>query len=403
MPTILGLGKRKDATVSRRHLLSGVAAATAGAVAPLPFDLLAKTPAPDPVILPIRMLLDRLFTTIEAEAGRSDIAVLDTGAVYSTMSRARARELKLRLRDKSEINGFGGDETVGWVKLENPLLGGMHRIPEMWLLTSDLLDNTGFKMTIGSEWFAQRSNVLDLAAAQWLHFEEAVFDPVGFTQVADSFKMINYQNHFEVDAIANNFAGRFHIDTGSPAMMILDRRATRAMGLWETQQPYAPVRLGGYGKGMVDARLYRLQTLSIHGFEIDKPLALLCDPRATNPQFIDFDGLIGMGAIRNFNIFFDTKAKSVWLKPHGIPFESNPKYVLSGLSIDSANGVLMVADVGIGSPAHTAGLAKGDVIIGLEREELRLMLNGIAGSIARFTYERGGTQREVQLTLQPYL
>ncbi len=392
-----------NANVSRRQMLSGVAGIAAGAIAPLHTPALAKTPAADPLVVPIRLLLDRLFTSIEAEAGRSDIAVLDTGAVFSTMSTARARELKLRLRSKSEINGFGGDETVGVVKLENPLLGGVRSIPELWMMTSDLLDNTGFKMTIGSEWFGNYNNVLDLAAGEWRLYKEAVFDPTGYNQISDSVKWLNYQHHFEVDAIANSFSGRFHIDTGSPAMMILDRHATREMGLWETQQSYAPVRLGGYGKKMVDARLYRLDKLNIHGFQIERPLALLCDPAATNPQFVGFDGLVGLGAMRHFNIFFDAKEKSVWLKPHGMAIESSPKYAMSGLSIDSASGKLVVADVGIRSPAHEAGLATGDIIVDIEREELRLMLNGVAGSSAQFQFERSGERRQAEFVLQPYL
>jgi S1-C subfamily serine protease len=84
---------------------------------------------------------------------------------------------------------------------------------------------------------------------------------------------------------------------------------------------------------------------------------------------------------------------------------SGPAKPWLGINTEDASGRLLVARVTAGSPAERAGVARGDVIVGVNGEATRSMADfyrkvwalGTAGAIIPLDIEQGGSKRRIEI------
>jgi hypothetical protein len=387
---------------TRRHtLLGAMGAALAGRTQ-------AKTAETPPIVeVPIRMSSERLWTSFELAPGEQYVGIFDSGGFVSKVSEQLAYQLNFKRSNGIEVpvEGLAGSEKGRWVRVESPVIGGVFRPPYWWFLTSKTLDRQAFKFLIGASWLTDYNTELDLNAALWRLYSDRSNGPdfAGYTKVPNSYSVDPISNIIRIPAKIGGFSGKFQCDTGSPTNFVLGGRATAALKTWHSDQPYAPWRIGGFGAGRMNTRLYRLPKAEVQALVLDRPMVMLSDPGRSTSIIEGVDGLIGLRAMRNFNMLFDATGKALWLKPNKLDFGNEERYPMSGLWLEPKGEVILVEEVGIGSPAAVAGVVTGDRIVGVEWDRLRAQINGDAGEEVGFQVERGGKRIDVRLTLQPYL
>jgi hypothetical protein len=354
--------------------------------------------------IPIRLTSDRLWTTTEISTGEKYFTVLDSGGLTNKIATRLANDLKLKVDSSYSIQGLGGTERGSSVELEKPVIGDVYDPKSLWFVTTQTLDKQLFKLMLGSGMFMFANSEFDMQQAQWRLYKRGHGpDFTGYTKIEKSYQDEGVVRQIHVPCQIGPMSGKFHFDTGSPTNFLMDGRASASLKLWDTQQPYVPSRTGGFGRDRVSTRYYRMKSSTIAGFALDNAIISLSDPRRSNSIMEGVDGLLGLRAIRHFNFICDAKEKALWLKPNDINFGNEDQYPMSGLLLEQKDGAIFVEDVGIGSPAATAGIQAGDMIVGADGAALVNRLNGDAGEMITLEIERNGGRKATNFNLEPYL
>ena len=159
--------------------------------------------------------------------------------------------------------------------------------------------------------------------------------------------------------------------------------------------------------GALESVIGRLASLSLGDLELREPVVSLARERTGGDAAPPYDGLIGVGVMRRFRVFFDLAGSRVMLVPTARtsqPFVHAP----SGATFVPLGGAmrgLVVAAVAPGTPAASAGLRAGDRVVAVaslaaERWTRRDWQDAIDASDGRpldVRVSRGG--RPVQLQL----
>lgn len=390
----------------RRAVLGGLVGASLSA------PLLGQERSQKLVEVPIGFKDDRLWTTLTIGTNTERIAIFDTGSYSDVISARLAREVKARAVAKGALHGLGGSEATNWIKLEQVVFGRTFPVAPVYAQASQALDATPFKYLIGCGVLSHWNCELDIARRRWriagtskmlLDGAAAQTDAAPYVSIPDSYRWNGWTNTIYLSANVGGFSGKFHVDTGSPTNFLLDNRASQALGLWDSDQPFAPWRTGGFGRSQMRTRLYRLAKAGYAGIELGRPLVLLSDPDPAGSILEDADGLIGMRALSRSNLLFDREAKALWLQPNTLPTLPDLRYPMSGLWLERKGGAIRVDEVGIGSPAAKAGVLVGDRIVNADWPALLKTINADAGTPVALELERDGKRIAVQFVLQPFL
>ena len=149
----------------------------------------------------------------------------------------------------------------------------------------------------------------------------------------------------------------------------------------------------------------RVARVSIGGHVLPDVLAAFVSPEHSEHAYSEV--MVGLGLLSRFNIAYDYPHRRMYLEPNrsfAAPFE----YGMSGFaSRRAADGTLEITEVYPESPASDAGLRSGDRIsridgqpVGeMDPEARRLMLRQSGRTLA-LSVQRGGTVREVPITLR---
>jgi hypothetical protein len=190
---------------------------------------------------------------------------------------------------------------------------------------------------------------------------------------------------------------RLQWDTGAPVTMQIPRAAATALGLWDDTRPYAPERFGHIGgPDALVSRIVRAGPISLGPVSYDSALILLAGDTPEEAAF-------GLDLISTLNVFIDVAAQSLYVQRNSRPVPALA-YDLSGLSLVQGQGQLVVADVGTGSPAAAAGVARGDlVLVPSTMAQAAALIDRPAGSLVTLTVQRGAGPLAISFILNPYL
>ena len=199
------------------------------------------------------------------------------------------------------------------------------------------------------------------------------------------------------------------IDTGVRLAVVWYHPFVLAHGLVAAQPHAIAGTVGGGLGGESTGDIGRLDALRIGGLRLDRPVAVFS--RDTSGVFAgkDEDGLVGGEILRRFKVTFDYPHSRLMLEPRttsGADFE----YDMSGLFL-VARGPdfkrITIQSVADGTPAHEAGLARGDEIVSVDGKRAdQLTLDQVRdrlrrdGATCRLRVRRGDDEREVTIKLR---
>lgn len=352
---------------------------------------------------PIALEGNRVWLGVSVEGLPAVPFILDTGAGESKISDEWATEQKLRERGASVIRGMGGVERTSVLRVEDVVIGNVFRIPFMEFHGTRSIDDNRFRGLISVGLMTSMDSDIDFAKSEWRIYPDGRKDRSGLHQIPDGFLPRGHIYFLSTPVQLGDFSGRFALDTGAPRNIMFDGKASKKLGWWDSDRPYAPQSAHGFGKGSLPTRIYRADKVRLHKFAFPSALVTLAQPGPANGNFDDIDGFVGIHMIRHFHLSTDTKGKQLWMAPNGLTLPPVERYPFSGLWFDRKGDRIFVADVGNGSPAKLAGLQIGDEIFGWNWGELLGASNGPAGRDMAIDYERSGKRARAEFKLQPYL
>lgn len=114
--------------------------------------------------------------------------------------------------------------------------------------------------------------------------------------------------YFLVDVKVNGKPARFLVDSGA-GMTVMTPEAADRIGI----KGGLPIKANGAGAKQVDARLIKLETMSIGGVEVKSDQAVVLEL----PEILKCDGLVGYSFLRHFATTFDYAKQTLTFGPSG--------------------------------------------------------------------------------------
>jgi hypothetical protein len=164
-----------------------------------------------------------------------------------------------------------------------------------------------------------------------------------------------------------SISGRFVIDTGSNASLILSPELVERENLREAMGKTLKVQGHGVGGG-VELAMGRIERFELGGFTFANPITLFQGAGAGRVSAPGTVGNIGCGLLSRFKVTFDYPRRRMILEPAenlADPFESD----MSGLTFLASPPdfkTIKIARVQEGSPGVDAGVLPGDVLVAVD-------------------------------------
>jgi hypothetical protein len=168
-----------------------------------------------------------------------------------------------------------------------------------------------------------------------------------------------------VQGTVDGMAVRLSVDTGSRSSLTLNSPFVRDHQL-VARYHATPENILGWGVGgPFRARMVRLGTLSLGGFDVSGIAGELFTGDKGALASPDLDGNLGGGVLRRFDVAFNYSTSKMYLAPAG-DLAAPDAFDRSGLFLLAGGEGLEVADVAADSAAARAGLKAGDRLLSIE-------------------------------------
>ena len=213
-----------------------------------------------------------------------------------------------------------------------------------------------------------------------------------------------------VPAAVDGIAGKFEIDTGSSAALVLQRRFVEQHGFEARHFGGLRMKSGGVD-GIFETIIVRVDRFSIANAEIERPAAEFPEQGRSGSPLTEVDGSIGYQILRQFVITFDYSRGEAWFK-RSSAFGTKTVQWKTGFQAAKVSGPdFRVVTVLPDSPAAAAGIKAGDLITEVDgrpatsvgQAEFGDLMRRPDGTIVRLSVVRDGRSRSVALTLEELL
>jgi hypothetical protein len=388
---LLGLRTWGGVMIDRREVLLGCASAVA--LAAMPLRAVAATGKVYRV--PVTLSSRRLLVSCMIE-GKGPYALgIDTGSPTSIIDLDLAKRLDLKQRGVTPFGLAGRYDRYPMYEAREVVFGNAFRQEGVLLAGIDFKLGREIVGMLAAGCLTTMDSELDFPAGEWRLYPDGGPQRTGWIAHENSIATQKVGSpHLFGEARLGSEKLRCLLDTGAPGSALFFTKVARKAGIDVDRQNWSPATING-----ADARVYRSPVpLEVGGLKIDRALVRVTDKVA---NFIE-DGLIGLPLIQRLNLATEVKAGRLWTKPNGLPAEPD-SYNMSGLWVERKGKELVAGEVGKGSPAERAGIAKGDRLDGYAFGEMISRLNGRPGEQVALAVSRGGARRNVSLMLEDYL
>lgn len=158
---------------------------------------------------------------------------------------------------------------------------------------------------------------------------------------------------------------RFLIDMGAGLNMLFNRDFIKDSSLLPNNRKLYVKEAEGLG-GKVDMHVTVLKEVKIGPYKFKNVPVNVFDDDYNVTSYPHLGGLIGNDLLRRFNVIINYEQREIHLLPNSHfwdPFD----YAYSGLELYSLNGKIVIGDVAKGSPAESAGIQEGDVLVAINK------------------------------------
>jgi hypothetical protein len=333
----------------------------------------------------------------------------DTGAADSITSHV-ANMLGLTARGHEQDDGAGeGIEEVEYAKIPDIEIANARLKDQIFEVGGDALedveglDDGGI---IGSQVFQRFVTRIDYPRGVITLIDPETFD----AKDAGTPVHVDFAgNVIEVEGDFEGVPGRFIIDTGSRADVVLTRPFAERHRLRSTH-PKGVEMVAGWGTGG-SSRGYatRGTGLGVGTVHVPDVVTFLSTDAKGAFAGSDFDGDVGGGVLKRFVVTFDYGHQLMYLKPAEAPQADIGTFDRAGMWFNRSPAGFTIVDVAANTPAARAGLTAGDRIVSVDGRsakrinvyDLRSRLrNDPPGTVVTFVVRREGQLRTSTVTLR---
>jgi tetratricopeptide (TPR) repeat protein/predicted aspartyl protease len=321
--------------------------------------------------LPVTLVGGRAM--VDAKFGTRDAHfIVDSGAFYSTLSRASAAEFGLTLTPAPawfRLRGIGGDSSVSFAQAKNFSLAGI-AIPRVGFIVGG--SDTGTAGLLGQNILALVDAEYDLphSAVRLMQVKGCGGVALAYWTAGKPFSTISLERgesgpwkpHIVGTVLVNGVKMRAMFDSGAPNTMITLAAAKRA-GITPASPGVEPVdSSSGLGSRQVPTWLAKFDTINLGGEIVSHPRFRIADT-----QF-DADMLIGIDFFRTHRMFVSNANHQLFMTYEGGPlFGVKPSgaRTAAGEALDLTDKAADPADAEGWSRRGAALVSKGKLAEGL--------------------------------------
>jgi predicted aspartyl protease len=326
---------------------------------------------------PFELSAGKIFLEVTVNGRGPYPFVMDTGSPATIIDSDLAEELGLRVTPMGQVGGAGEGSAkmfgVNDVRLEfggidlgsNPMMGvninatisGYSGREVRGLIGNDFIWSHLVEIDYGGRTVTVRD------PKKWAYSGDGAIIPArrrGHTFISGQV----------VPEGGEPIKARFLVDTGAGLTVSLTSPFVTKHDLVDLAAPPIEATVGFGLGGEVRHPVCRLDRITVGGVEVSRPWASLSDDRAGAAASRDFDAILGGEILSRYTVIFDGPRGRMILEPaagSGRPFD----FDMSGLAIsgDGQGGRLRIMRVEDDSPASTAGIKPGDLILSIDGRE----------------------------------
>jgi PDZ domain/Aspartyl protease len=363
--------------------------------------------------VPFKLSANHIFVRGTVD-GKTFAFVFDTAGGASLTQSVR-KALDLPAIGQAPINGIGNvPEMMDIVRPKVASIGDATVNDAYFLvLPSDMGMASPFEGVplggiLGREFFADLPVTIDYAKNTLTFTNPASFHP---DPGANAVPMMMRESIFpNIQASVDGATGSFDLDAGSASSLMLSQSFASANGIEAKMPKTAQVIVGRGVGGAVTGVAGRVATFSLGDVSIADLVAYITNATGGAMASPGLAGNIGGEILRRFTVTIDVPDKTLYLAKNaafGEPFA----FSRTGLSLDNVDGQVIVARVIADSPAQTAGVHDGDVLVAIDGkpaaslspDELKASSMQAPGTVVRIEIRRDGKPLAFALKLRDLL
>jgi hypothetical protein len=206
------------------------------------------------------------------------------------------------------------------------------------------------------------------------------------------------------DAVATN--SRFLFDIGAGLCMMLNKDFIEDSNFLDKKRVLYAKEAEGVG-GKVDMHLTVIKELRMGPYRFRNIPVFVFDDTYNITSYPYLSGIIGNDILRRFNLILNYAKREFYFLPNSKYLESFD-YAYSGIELYNIDGQIILGDVADGSPAASAGLKEGDVVIGINNllgqnlQQFKSALQ-VAGEKIKIIISRDGQLMEFNFKIKSIL
>lgn len=205
---------------------------------------------------------------------------------------------------------------------------------------------------------------------------------------------------------ARTIDARFLLDMGAGLNMMLSTDFLRDSALLSKKRKLFAKEAQGLG-GKIDMHMTVIKEVRLGPYRFKTvPIYVFSDSfNVTSYPYLG--GLIGNDLLRRFNVILNYDKRDIYLLPNSHFFEPFD-YSYSGMELYYEDGKVIIGDVAKNSPAESAGLKEGDVIVAINKnfsqniQQYKVAIQK-AGERVKLVILRNGELLQIELKIKSIL
>ncbi len=363
--------------------------------------------------VPFRYAGQHIYLPMRLEGTVEDLDfILDSGAGMTVIDSTVAETMGLEIKGSVPGAGAGGIADFNLVIIDGFSVGGITFTGQTVITypLAGLLDGVpGIRIggILGYDFLSRFISVIDYENGIVTFFEPDSFETPGDVTVVEAPLMHNiFSFEGKLDGL---YKGRFLLDTGASSS-IIQKGFADEHGLPGGRKT-VEAAMAGAG-GLEKTALCRFGAFEFGGILLESPVFAVPAGKSGIGSFEDVDGIVGNDLLQRFTVYLDYRRQEFFLRKNSL-FGTRFFPDRCGVELKCGDdGRIAVGFVIPGTPAATAGLTRGDIIMKIDGgevpgcgslEEIQELFTGEEGRRIDILLERGGEITGATIVLRTYI
>lgn len=295
--------------------------------------------------------------------------ILDTGSGGISLDSSTAAEYKIsHIPSGRSINGIAGIREVDYAKNNSLVLPGLKVDSlDFYINNYDILSSVyGIKIDgiIGYSFFCRYIVSVNFDSLRIAIYHPGKFlYPSGGTLLRPLFTALPIEPLIIKDL--RTVDDNFYIDTGAGLCFLMSKQFNDDSSVLKRKRKPVLIQVQGSG-GKKEMELTVIKELQIGPYKFRRVPTNILDDEFNATSYPFLGGLIGDDILRRFNLIINYPKREIHLAPNSHYYEDFD-YSYTGMNMYYFKGKIYTDDVIKNSPAYKAGLKRGDIIVGVNK------------------------------------